>query len=69
VFHRSKAPVTAVKGITSNIGRGQITVLLGPNGSGKSTTLKCIAGIEKPTGGSVEIDGAGGLGICPQEVC
>lgn len=69
VFRRSKPPVTAVKELTSNIGRGQITVLLGPNGSGKTTTLRCIAGTEKPTGGSVEIDGAGGLGICPQEVC
>jgi ABC-type multidrug transport system fused ATPase/permease subunit len=69
LFRRSKPPVTAVKGLTSNIGRGQITVLLGPNGSGKTTTLRCIAGIEKPTGGSIEIDAAGGLGICPQEVC
>jgi ATP-binding cassette subfamily A (ABC1) protein 3 len=68
VFRRRKPPVTAVKEMTSNIGRGQITVLLGPNGSGKTTTLRCIAGIEKPTGGFIEIDGAGGLGICPQEV-
>ena len=68
VFRLNKSPVRAVEGLTSNIGRGQITVLLGPNGSGKTTTLRCIAGIESPTGGSVEIDGVGGLGICPQEV-
>jgi ABC-type Fe3+/spermidine/putrescine transport system ATPase subunit len=38
-------------------------VLLGPNGSGKTTTLSCIAGLESPASGTVEIKGTGGLGV------
>ena len=41
-------------------------MLLGPNGSGKSTTLDTIAGLNKLSSGSIEIDSTGGLGIAPQ---
>ena len=37
--------------------RDGITSLLGPSGCGKSLTLKCIAGIEKPDRGHIELDG------------
>jgi ABC-type multidrug transport system ATPase subunit len=42
-------------------------VLLGANGSGKSTTLDAISGLNTITSGSIEIDGTGGLGLCPQK--
>lgn len=35
--------------------------------SGKSTTLKAIAGLESISRGSIQIDGTGGIGICPQQ--
>ena len=56
----------AVQGLDLQAYPGQILCLLGPNGSGKSTTLKCLAGDEKVTSGSIVIDPAGGLGYAPQ---
>ncbi|KAF5021446.1 hypothetical protein F66182_6510 [Fusarium sp. NRRL 66182] len=62
-----KQPVVAVSELDLDIGQGQIVALLGANGSGKSTTLDAIAGMNKLTSGSIEIDGRGGLGIAPQK--
>lgn len=59
--------VKAVDGLNLDMVPGSITVLLGANGSGKSTTLNAIAGLETITSGSIEIDGTGGLGFCPQK--
>ncbi|MBQ8202325.1 MAG: ATP-binding cassette domain-containing protein [Clostridia bacterium] len=43
--------------ISLTIGKGRFVVITGPNGGGKSTLAKLIAGIEKPTGGSILLDG------------
>ena len=37
--------------------RGQYTAIMGPSGSGKSTLMHCLAGLDRPTSGSVTIDG------------
>lgn len=65
-FGKRKETVVAVDRLNLAIPRGQIMVLLGSNGSGKSTTLDAIAGLSTVTSGDVAVDGAGGLGICPQ---
>jgi len=62
-----KQTVRAVDGVDLSVGRGQIMVLLGANGSGKSTTLDTLAGLQKPTGGTIEMDATGGIGLCPQK--
>ena len=49
--------VGAVNGITLAVRDGEFMVLLGPSGCGKTTFLRIIAGLEKQTGGDVEIDG------------
>lgn len=43
---------------TLEIEAGGITVVCGPNGSGKSTLLRCLAGLDRPSGGAVLLDGA-----------
>ena len=48
---------TAVDGIDLAVPRGEIFGLLGPNGAGKTTTIRMIAGILRPTSGSVTIGG------------
>ena len=47
----------AVDDVSFRIAAGEIVVLLGPSGCGKTTTLRCIAGLEQPTGGSISIGG------------
>jgi iron(III) transport system ATP-binding protein len=48
----------AVDGIDLEIADGELVTLLGPSGCGKTTTLRLIAGLERPTAGEIEIDGA-----------
>ncbi len=50
--------VAAVDGIDLDIVRGEFFTLLGPSGSGKTTTLRMIAGFERPDEGTVELAGA-----------
>ena len=45
----------AVDGVSFDVPAGEIVVLLGPSGCGKTTTLRCVAGLEHPTGGSISI--------------
>jgi ABC-2 type transport system ATP-binding protein len=47
----------AVRGVSFEVGPGQIFGLLGPNGAGKTTTLECILGLRQPDDGSIRIDG------------
>ena len=48
---------TAVDGINLEVPRGELFGFLGPNGAGKTTSLRMIAGILRPSGGTVEIGG------------
>lgn len=59
-FQRSSLAFTAC--------RGEITALTGPNGSGKSTLLRTIAGLQKPLGGEVLLDGRPMAGITRREL-
>ena len=63
----------AVDGVSFDVPAGEIVVLLGPSGCGKTTTLRCVAGLEHPTGGRISIGGRvvsepqRGLLISPRE--
>jgi multiple sugar transport system ATP-binding protein len=48
---------TALKDLTLEVGDGEFFVLLGPTGAGKTTTLRLIAGLERPTDGGISIGG------------
>jgi multiple sugar transport system ATP-binding protein len=48
---------TAVQDINLTVAAGEFLVLVGPSGCGKSTVLRCVAGLEQPTSGTIAIDG------------
>lgn len=56
-FVSKKRDVHAVRGIDLGIKKGEYVVVLGPSGCGKSTLMRCIAGLERPTGGTVQLHG------------
>src|SRR5580692_13111330 len=74
VFQASggNAEVRAVDGINLSVEPGRLLTLLGPSGCGKTTTLRCLAGLERPDGGRIVIgertmaDVAAGVFVPPQ---
>ena len=58
VYGGRQGPVRAVASASFDVARGEFVSLLGPSGCGKSTLLMMIAGLESPTGGSIELDGS-----------
>ena len=56
LFKRFK-DVVAINHVQLEIAKGEMLTLLGPSGCGKTTTLRCIAGLEKPDEGDIVIDG------------
>jgi iron(III) transport system ATP-binding protein len=48
-------PTIAVDGLSLEVGAGQLFTLLGPSGCGKTTTLRCIAGLERPDAGRIAV--------------
>jgi putative spermidine/putrescine transport system ATP-binding protein len=59
--------VVAVDGVDVEIGRGEFFTMLGPSGSGKTTTLRVIAGFERPDEGTVELRGRDVSALPPYE--
>jgi len=57
VYNSGKVKCQALKGIDLTIEKGELTAIVGPSGSGKSTILNMITGIDRPSSGSVVIDG------------
>ena len=55
-FGQGETAVHALDGVTVSFLRGQYTAIMGPSGSGKSTLMHCLAGLDRPTSGSVKID-------------
>jgi ABC-2 type transport system ATP-binding protein len=50
-------PAVAVDGLSFDVLPGRVTGFLGPNGAGKSTTMRLILGLDRPTAGTVTVDG------------
>jgi putative ABC transport system ATP-binding protein len=57
VYGEEAVPVHALRGVDFRVQRGEFVSLSGPSGSGKSTLLNIIGGLDRPTSGSVVVDG------------
>ena len=55
---KSFGTLEVLKGINTEVQRGEVVVVTGPSGSGKSTFLRCLNLLETPTAGSIYVDGA-----------
>ncbi len=56
-LQKSFGELDVLKGINTEVQRGEVVVVIGPSGSGKSTFLRCLNLMETPTGGSIFVDG------------
>ena len=56
-YGEGEAAVDALVGISTGFKRGRFTAIMGPSGSGKSTLMHILAGLDRPTGGTVVLDG------------
>jgi putative ABC transport system ATP-binding protein len=56
-YGEGDASVDALRGVTIDFAQGRYTAIMGPSGSGKSTLMNILAGLDRPTGGSVMLDG------------
>jgi putative ABC transport system ATP-binding protein len=63
-----KRKVTALQDIDLSVGRGEMVSIVGPSGSGKSTLLNLIGGLDHPSSGEIEIDGARLSGLSDDEL-
>ena len=55
---KSFGDLQVLRGINTEVDRGEVVVVIGPSGSGKSTFLRCLNLLETPTAGSIYVDGA-----------
>jgi putative ABC transport system ATP-binding protein len=56
-YGQGDTAVDALKAVSLDVAKGKLTAVMGPSGSGKSTLMHILAGLDKPTSGTVEISG------------
>ena len=62
-FGEGDAAVNALAGVSVGFERGRFSAIMGPSGSGKSTLMHILAGLDRPTSGTVTIDGVDLTGL------
>jgi polar amino acid transport system ATP-binding protein len=56
-LHKRYGDLEVLRGVTFEVGSGEVKVIIGPSGSGKSTLLRCLALLEEPDAGEVSLGG------------
>ncbi len=67
-FGEGEAAVDALAGVTVGFERERFSSIMGPSGSGKSTLMHILAGLDRPTSGTVEVDGVEITGLDDREL-
>src|SRR5256884_3578036 len=67
-LHKRYGELEVLKGVSLEVDRGQVKVIIGPSGSGKSTLLRCLAMLEPPDAGEVWLEDARISGMHEKEL-
>jgi ABC-type branched-chain amino acid transport systems, ATPase component len=67
-LHVYYGEIHALKGVSFQVGQGEIVTLLGSNGAGKTTTLKAVSGLLAPRGGDVRLEGTSLVGTASHDI-
>jgi putative ABC transport system ATP-binding protein len=67
-YGEGSTAVDALRGVSLGLARGSLTAIMGPSGSGKSTLMHILAGLDRPTGGTVSLDGTEITGLGDNEL-
>jgi len=67
-FQRDTEGIEIFNGLTLDVAEGSFTALMGPSGSGKSTLLNLLAGLDKPTSGTIRVAGAEVSAMTPSQL-
>jgi branched-chain amino acid transport system ATP-binding protein len=67
-LHVSYGEIRALKGVTFQVGQGEVVALLGNNGAGKTTTLRAISGLLAPRQGDVVFEGGSLVGVASHSI-
>src|SRR5207244_730412 len=68
LVQKSYDGLSVLRGVTFEVGRGEVKVIIGPSGSGKSTLLRCLALLEPVDAGAVYLDGVKLSGVREKEL-
>ncbi|MBB0992536.1 ATP-binding cassette domain-containing protein, partial [Dietzia sp. SLG510A3-3B2-2] len=67
-YGEGETEVRALDHVSATFERGRFTAIMGPSGSGKSTLMHCMAGLDRPTSGSVRIGDTEIVGLADKEL-